>query len=118
RATLRLGDATANASGRVTPGSPVRVDLAVDATVADLAAVAAAVPALAGLAGALDADVKLQGDVAADRIPAVHGTVALRDVAVRLPRRPSASPASRRRSSSTATPRPCRRRRSWWTATR
>lgn len=88
RASVRLADATAAASGRVTPGAPFAVDLTVDATVPDLARLATMVPDLAGAAGALEAHVRVQGEVAAGRIPSVTGTLALRDVAARLPEAP------------------------------
>jgi uncharacterized protein involved in outer membrane biogenesis len=88
KVTVQLAGATANATGRCTLGEPLQLDVAVEASASDLAAVAAVVPALAGLAGAADATLKVRGDVAAGRVPAVSGTVALRDVALRLPEAP------------------------------
>ncbi len=82
-ATLRLADLSVDARGQVTPGDPIRLDLTVDGVAADLARVGEVAPRVAGVAGGAELHATVQGDLADDRYPAVTGTLALRDVAVR-----------------------------------
>lgn len=82
-ATVRLADVSADVRGRVTPGDPLQVDVTVDGVATDLAGVAALVPVMAGVAGSGELHATVRGDVGTDRIPAVTGTLALHDVAVR-----------------------------------
>ncbi|HEV7734725.1 MAG TPA: AsmA-like C-terminal region-containing protein [Candidatus Binatia bacterium] len=83
RVGVRLADMALDASGTVTPGDVLQLDVQVDATAADLARFAALVPAVAGVSGGAEVHAKVTGQLGDDHVPSATGTIALDDVAVR-----------------------------------
>ncbi len=83
RVGVRLAEMTLDASGTVTPGDVVQLDVQVDGTAADLTHIAAMVPAVAGVSGRAEMHAKVTGELGDDRVPSATGTIALEDVAVR-----------------------------------
>jgi uncharacterized protein involved in outer membrane biogenesis len=82
KATLLLASLDVSAKGRVQTGTAASMDLVLNAKSSSLAGWDQLLPALDGidLEGAVDADLHATGNVGGGKLPAIEGTVALRDV--------------------------------------